>query len=145
MLLECSPLFSFLFFSQDSPLWPVVVSRPPQLPHPLCCQWENIKKKSPFQCTPASTLSPQFNRKLVGPVTENMLLALKKSYDATPKPSFIIACGSCAISGGIYASSPQAHCGLEDILKPDMYVPGCPPHPAVLLDALVKMMKKRKI
>jgi len=82
---------------------------------------------------------------VTGPVTENMLLALKKSYDATPKPSFVIACGSCAISGGIYASSPQTHGGLENILKPDMYVPGCPPHPAVLLDALVKMMKKHKI
>ena len=71
MLPECSPLSSFLFFSRDSPLWPVV-SRPPQLPHPVCCQWENIFKKSPFQHTPASTLSPQFNRKLVGPITENI-------------------------------------------------------------------------
>lgn len=80
---------------------------------------------------------------VTGPVSENMLLALKKSYDAAPRPVWVIACGSCAISGGIYAGSPQCHDGVESILKPDLYVPGCPPHPATLLEGILRLMDKK--
>lgn len=80
---------------------------------------------------------------VTGPVTKNMLLALKKTYEAIPKPSFVIACGTCAISGGLYADSDQTCGGLEEVLKPDLYIPGCPPHPATLLDALVRFMGKK--
>ncbi len=80
---------------------------------------------------------------VTGPVSRNMLLALRKTWDAVPRPAFVIACGTCAISGGIYAGSPQVCDGVTDILKPDLYVPGCPPHPAVLLEALVRFMGRR--
>ena len=79
---------------------------------------------------------------VTGPVSENMLLALKKSYDAAPRPVWVIACGSCAISGGIYAGSEVCHDGVEEILKPDLYVPGCPPHPATLLEGILRLMNK---
>ena len=79
---------------------------------------------------------------VTGPVSENMLLALKKSYDAAPRPVWVIACGACAVSGGIYAGSPVCHDGVEKILKPDLYVPGCPPHPATLLEGLLRLMNK---
>jgi len=81
---------------------------------------------------------------ITGPVTENMLLALKKTYAAVPRPAFVIACGSCAVSGGIYAGSPVVHNGVEDILPVDLYVPGCPPHPAVLLEALLYLMGRKR-
>jgi len=77
---------------------------------------------------------------VTGPVSKNMLLALKKTYEAMPKPSFVIASGTCAISGGIYAGSPDVCAPLESILPVDLYVPGCPPHPAVLLEALLRFM-----
>ena len=80
---------------------------------------------------------------VTGPVSRNMLLALKKGYDAAPRPVWVIACGACAISGGIYADSPETCGGIEEILKPDLYVPGCPPHPAVLLEAMLRLMNKR--
>lgn len=80
---------------------------------------------------------------VTGPVSENMLLALKKSYDAAPRPVWVIACGSCAVSGGIYAGSPVCHDGVEKILKPDLYVPGCPPHPATLLEGILRLMDKK--
>ena len=80
---------------------------------------------------------------VTGPVSRNMLLALKKGYDAAPRPVWVIACGACAISGGIYADSPETCGGVEEILKPDLYVPGCPPHPAVLLEAILRLMNKR--
>ncbi|MBO5668391.1 MAG: NADH-quinone oxidoreductase subunit NuoB [Lentisphaeria bacterium] len=80
---------------------------------------------------------------VTGPVSKNMLLALKKSYDAAPRPVWVIACGSCAISGGIFAGSPAVHDGVEEILKPDLYVPGCPPHPATLLEGILRLMDKK--
>ena len=80
---------------------------------------------------------------VTGPVSRNMLLALKKTYDAVPKPSFVIACGACAVSGGLYADNPETCGGVEEILKPDLYVPGCPPHPATLLEALIRFLGRK--
>lgn len=75
---------------------------------------------------------------VTGPVSKNMLTALKKTYDAMSEPRFVIANGACAISGGIYAGSSEVCAPLDEIIPVDMYVPGCPPHPATLLDALVR-------
>ncbi len=80
---------------------------------------------------------------VTGPVSKNMLLALKKSYEAAPRPVWVIACGTCAISGGIYAGSPECCNGVEGILDVDLYVPGCPPHPATLLEGIMRLMGKK--
>ncbi len=74
---------------------------------------------------------------VTGPVTENMKTALKKCYDAMPEPRFVIACGACAVSGGLYAPEMT---GAESVVPVDFFVPGCPPHPAVLLDAMLHFM-----
>ena len=81
---------------------------------------------------------------VTGPVTDNMRLALKKTYDAIGEPRLVIACGACAISGGIYQTSGKTAGGIEDIMKVDLYVPGCPPHPATLLEALVRFMGRKQ-
>ena len=79
---------------------------------------------------------------VTGPVSDNMRLALEKTYNAMPKPSFVIAGGACAISGGLYRDGTTAG-GVESILPVDMYVPGCPPHPAVMLEALLRLIAYR--
>ena len=80
---------------------------------------------------------------VTGPVSKNMLLALKKGYEAAPRPVWVIASGACAISGGLFAGSPDCCDGVEEILKPDLYVPGCPPHPAVLMEAILRLMNRK--
>lgn len=77
---------------------------------------------------------------VTGPVTENMLLALRKTYDAVPSPKIVIACGACAISGGPYAGQPEAHDGVGSLLPVDLYIPGCPPHPMTILDGLLRLV-----
>ena len=82
---------------------------------------------------------------VTGPVTENMRLALQKTYDAMSEPKFVIACGSCAISGGIYSGSEKCSNGVDGMLPVDLYVPGCPPHPATLLEALVRFIGRKQL
>ena len=77
---------------------------------------------------------------VTGPVTENMALALKKTYDALPEPRIVIAVGACAISGGPYADHAEVRNGAESIVPVDLYIPGCPPHPVTILDGLLRLL-----
>jgi Ni,Fe-hydrogenase III small subunit/Pyruvate/2-oxoacid:ferredoxin oxidoreductase delta subunit len=77
---------------------------------------------------------------ITGPVTENMKLALRKTYDATPAPKLVIAVGACAISGGPYVDHPQQNNGADSVVPVDLYIPGCPPHPLTILDGLLRLL-----
>jgi Ni,Fe-hydrogenase III small subunit/formate hydrogenlyase subunit 6/NADH:ubiquinone oxidoreductase subunit I len=77
---------------------------------------------------------------ITGPVTENMRLALKKTYDAVPEPKIVIAVGACAISGGPYIDHPEVHNGADSAVPVDLYVPGCPPHPYTILEGLLGLL-----
>jgi len=77
---------------------------------------------------------------VMGPVPENMWLAVRKTYDAIPDPKIVIALGACAISGGIYAGHPEQHDGAESMLPVDLFIPGCPPHPLTILDGLLRLL-----
>lgn len=79
---------------------------------------------------------------IVGPVTKNMEYALKMAYEAVPNPKVVIASGACALSGGVFRDNDEQLNGVSDLLKVDLFVPGCPPHPMTLLYALVKFFKK---
>jgi Ni,Fe-hydrogenase III small subunit/NAD-dependent dihydropyrimidine dehydrogenase PreA subunit len=77
---------------------------------------------------------------VTGAVSRNMALALRKTYDAIPAPKLVIAVGACAISGGPYLDHPEIHNGAGGLIPVDLYVPGCPPHPATLLDGLLRLL-----
>jgi Ni,Fe-hydrogenase III small subunit/Pyruvate/2-oxoacid:ferredoxin oxidoreductase delta subunit len=79
---------------------------------------------------------------VTGPVTENMKLALKKTYDAVTPPKIVIAVGACAISGGPYAGNPEVHDGVASVVPVDLFIPGCPPHPYTILDGLLRLLGK---
>ena len=74
---------------------------------------------------------------VTGPVTRNMELALRKTYDATPDPRLVVAVGACGCSGGIFGQN-YATCGAVDSVLPvDVYIPGCPPNPHALLQGIL--------
>lgn len=77
---------------------------------------------------------------IMGPVTENMRLAVQKTYDAISEPKIVIAVGACAISGGIYAGHPEQHDGATGLFPVDLFIPGCPPHPLTILDGLLRLL-----
>jgi Ni,Fe-hydrogenase III small subunit len=79
---------------------------------------------------------------ITGPVSKNMLLALRKTYDAVPAPKLVIAVGACAISGGPFRDHPQVTNGADATLPVDLYIPGCPPHPYTILDGLLRLLDK---
>ncbi len=77
---------------------------------------------------------------ITGAVSENMRVALRKTYDAVPDPKLVIAVGACAISGGPYAGHAEVHDGADPVVPVDLYIPGCPPHPFTILDGLLRLL-----
>ena len=77
---------------------------------------------------------------ITGPVSRNMELALRKTYDAVPAPKLVIALGACAISGGPFVGHPQVRDGAAAVLPVDLFIPGCPPHPLTILDGLLRLL-----
>ena len=79
---------------------------------------------------------------ICGPVTRNMALALRKTYDAVPSPKLVIAVGACALQGGPYFRQEEQLGGASAVLPIDLFIPGCPPHPLTILDGLLRLLGK---
>jgi Ni,Fe-hydrogenase III small subunit/Pyruvate/2-oxoacid:ferredoxin oxidoreductase delta subunit len=88
------------------------------------------------------TASPRHADALVlsGPLTRNMAEALELAYAAMPAPKFVIAFGACAISGGLYADSTELERGFLGRFAPQLYVPGCPPHPLAFVQGILDLL-----
>ncbi|MGE0152240.1 MAG: NADH-quinone oxidoreductase subunit B family protein [Reyranellaceae bacterium] len=80
---------------------------------------------------------------VTGPVTANMRPALLRTYEATPAPKWVVAVGSCAIDGGLFAGSYAVVGGVAAVLPVDLRIPGCPPTPWQLLQGLLALMERR--
>lgn len=74
---------------------------------------------------------------VTGPVSRNMELALRKTYDATPAPRLVVAVGACACSGGIFGQNYACIGGVDRVVPVDVYIPGCPPNPHALLHGVL--------
>jgi Ni,Fe-hydrogenase III small subunit len=79
---------------------------------------------------------------VTGPVTRQMELALVKTYEATPNPKLVVACGSCAIGGGIFKGSYAVAGGVDQSVRVDIYIPGCPPRPEAILYGIFLALDK---
>jgi Ni,Fe-hydrogenase III small subunit len=80
---------------------------------------------------------------VTGPVSKNMLLALKKTYDAMPTPKFVITCGDCALDGGMFKASYYVEGAVSKVLPVTLHIPGCPPAPLVIIRSLLALLKDR--
>ena len=78
---------------------------------------------------------------VTGPVTRNMREALERTYNATPDPKWVVAVGSCAADGGIFAGSYAVVGGVNAVVPVDLHIAGCPPTPLQLLKGLISLLQ----
>jgi len=131
-----------LNWARRTSLWPVVC-------FPACCAFE-------FITTEASRFDlSRFGMEIVrasprqadlmitaGTLTWKMAPQVKRIYDQMAEPKWVIAMGTCAISGGIFTSSYSVVPGYNHIIPVDVYVPGCPPRPEALIHGIRMLHKK---
>lgn len=78
---------------------------------------------------------------VTGPVPAAAAGRLRALHEAMPRPSYVMAIGSCAISGGVFAGGPVQVQGAASALPVDVYVPGCPPRPEAILHGLGELQQ----
>ncbi|MDO8281519.1 MAG: NADH-quinone oxidoreductase subunit B family protein [Thermodesulfovibrionia bacterium] len=91
------------------------------------------------------TASPRFADMLLvtGPVTRNMEIALRRTYNATPHPKLVVAVGDCGCNGGIFGESYASLGGIDKVIPVDVVIPGCPPTPAAILNGILRAVGNR--
>ena len=78
-----------------------------------------------------------------GTINMKMAPALVRLYEQMPEPKYVIAMGACTITGGMFSvDSPTTVRGVDKLIPVDVYIPGCPPRPEAIIDAIIKLRKK---
>ena len=82
---------------------------------------------------------------VAGTIVNRMVPVFRRLYDQLAEPKYVIACGSCAISGGPFRNSYHVAKGIEDIVPVDVFVPGCPPRPEAMIYGIIQLSRKMKV
>jgi Ni,Fe-hydrogenase III small subunit len=81
---------------------------------------------------------------VTGPVSRNMEVALKRTYDATPEPKLVVALGDCGCTGGIFGESYASRGRVSNVIPVDVAVPGCPPTPLAIMQGILTAIAAAK-
>ena len=81
---------------------------------------------------------------VTGPVSRNMEIALRRTYDATPDPKLVVAIGDCGCSGGIFGESYASRGKVSSVIPVDVAVPGCPPTPLAIMQGILTAIDSKK-
>ena len=81
---------------------------------------------------------------VTGPVSRNMEVALKRTYDATPDPKLVVALGDCGCSGGLFGESYASLGRVSNVIPVDVAVPGCPPTPIAIMQGILEAVAARR-
>lgn len=76
-----------------------------------------------------------------GPVTHQSRERLLRIYEQMPEPKFVVAVGSCALSGGVFRGCYSVGEGVDEVIPVNVYIPGCPPRPEAIIDGVVKLLQ----
>ncbi len=78
---------------------------------------------------------------VVGTISHKLAPVLRRVYEQMTEPKWVVAFGTCTITGGLYDNYAAVQ-GIDAIIPVDIYIPGCPPRPETVLDALMKLQEK---
>lgn len=130
----------FVRWAQKSSMWPLTFGL-------ACCAIEMMNLPAPRYDSSrfgaeVFRASPRHADLLIisGRLSNKMVHVVEQVYEQMPEPKWVIAMGACASSGGIFDNYAIVQ-GVDEVLPVDIYVPGCPPTPDAVLDAVMKLQK----
>ncbi|MCB1194223.1 MAG: NADH-quinone oxidoreductase subunit B [Leptospiraceae bacterium] len=140
---QVSTLESFINWGKSYSLWPYPFAT-------ACCGIEYMGAAcSDNDIARFGAERPSFSPRqadmilVLGTITYKMAPVLRQIYDQLSEPKYVISVGACASSGGMFHAYGVVQ-GIDRFLPVDIYIPGCPPRPEAILDALIKLQEKVK-
>ncbi|OFZ39285.1 MAG: NADH dehydrogenase [Bdellovibrionales bacterium RIFOXYD12_FULL_39_22] len=131
----------FLNWNRKSSIWYLLFAS-------ACCGIELMQTGGPrtdldrFGAVPRATPRQADLMIVAGTITYKMAERVRLLYEQMAEPRYVISMGSCANCGGLFQSSYSVLKGVDKVIPVDLYIPGCPPRPEALADAVVKLQAK---